>query len=316
MEFMRLIEALSHPSAYPHPVEAVEVRHTHVSVVFLAGPFAYKVKKPVALGFLDFSTLEKRRHFCEEEVRLNCRLAPTVYLGVVPVSQADAGLRVEGRGQLAEWAVKMERLPEEAALQERLRLAAIDPVALQALARRIASFHAAAETGERVSAFGRFEVVARNARENFDQAAPQIDLTISRAVYERLRALTEEAHGRLQPLVEARARRDVPRDTHGDLRLDHVYLFPDRPPPGDLVVIDCIEFNERFRYADPVADVAFLVMDLKFHGRGDLAREFADAYVRAANDEGGRALLPFYTAYRACVRAKVEGFELAEKEVP
>jgi predicted kinase len=210
----------------------------------------------------------------------------------------------------------MERLPEEATLEKRLQHGEVTPAVVQSLARKIAAFHAHADAGEHISAFGRFEVVARNARENFEQAAPQVGVTLSRAVFERLRTLTEETLNRLRPLIETRARRGVPRDTHGDLHLDHVYLFPERAPPGDLVVIDCIEFNDRFRYADPVADMAFLAMDLKFHGRGDLADTFADAYFRAAEDDAGRPLLLFYTAYRAAVRAKVEGFELAEKEIP
>src|SRR5207244_9271617 len=128
--------------------------------------------------------------------------------------------------------------------------------------------------------------------------------------------LTEQALGRLRPLIEARAARGVPRDTHGDLHLDHVYLFPGRRPPDDLVIVDCVEFNERFRFADPVADMAFLVMDLLFHGRPDLAAAFTEEYFAASQDGEGRALLPFYTAYRAAVRGKVEGFELVEKEVP
>jgi predicted kinase len=127
--------------------------------------------------------------------------------------------------------------------------------------------------------------------------------------------LTETELTRLGPVIEARARRGIPRDTHGDLHLDHVYYFPDREPPADLVIIDCIEFNERFRYADPVADMSFLAMDLRFHGRDELARAFSDAYFRSAQDEEGRGLLSFYTAYRAAVRAKVEGFELVEKEI-
>jgi aminoglycoside phosphotransferase family enzyme/predicted kinase len=316
MELTRLIEALSDPAAYPDPVGAVEVRHTHISAVFLAGPHVYKVKKPVALGFLDFSTLEKRHHLCEEEVRLNRRLAPEVYLGVVPVTRDGTAVRVEGAGEVVEWAVKMRRLPEEATLLSRLDRGALTAERVEALARRVAAFHAEAAAGAHVMEFGRLAVVARNARENFEQSAPQVGTTLSRAVFDRLRTRTEEVLAEHGPLIEQRAERGVPRDTHGDLHLDHVYLFPDRPPPADLVVIDCIEFNERFRYADPVADMAFLVMDLAFHGRRDLGRAFADAYFRAAGDEEGRALLPFYTAYRAAVRGKVEGFELGEQEVP
>jgi nicotinate phosphoribosyltransferase len=316
MELAQLFEALSHPCAFPYPVGEVEVRHTHISVVFLAGPYAYKIKKPVELAFLDFRTLENRQHFCVEEVRLNRRLAPSVYLGVVPICRSATGMKIEGQGEVIEWAVKMERLPEEATLRNRLLVGEVGPVVILSLAQRIASFHAHAEAGEHISKYGEFAVVARNARENFEQTAPQVGVTVSRPTFERLRTLTEKHLNRLRPLIEARAARGIPRDTHGDLHLDHVYLFPERAPPGDLVIIDCIEFNERFRHADPVADMAFLVMDLKYHGRSDLAELFADEYFRASGDEEGRALLSWYTAYRAVVRAKVEGFELTEKEIP
>jgi aminoglycoside phosphotransferase family enzyme/predicted kinase len=316
MEVAPLIEVLSDPAAYPYPVDRVQVRQTHISVVFLAGPFAYKIKKPVNLGFLDFSTLDRRHHFCEEEVRLNRRLAPEVYLGIVPVSRIGVEVKMEGQGEAVEWAVKMKRLPEEATLEKRLQRGQVDVGLLRALARKVASFHARAEGGEHISAFGRYEVVARNARENFEQAAPQVGTTVSQTVFERLRELTEEALIRLRPLIEGRAERGVPRDTHGDLHLDHVYLFPESTPPADLVIIDCIEFNERFRFADPVSDMAFLAMDLCFHRQRDLARAFAEEYFRASGNEEGRALLPFYMAYRAAVRGKVEGFELLEKEIP
>jgi aminoglycoside phosphotransferase family enzyme/predicted kinase len=284
--------------------------------VFLAGPFVYKIKKPVNLGFLDFSTLPKRRHFCDEEVRLNRRLAPTVYRGVVPVGRSGTGVKVEGPGEVVEWAVKMERLPDEATLAAHLQRGEVGIELVQSLARKIASFHAQAENGEAIAAFGRWEVVARNARENLDSATLLVGTTVSQAGLERLRTLTDEALTRLHLLVASRAERGVPRDTHGDLHLDHIYLFPDREPPADLVLIDCIEFNERFRYADPVSDMAFLVMDLRFQGRHDLARVFAEEYFRASGDEEGPALLPFYTAYRAAVRGKVEGLELLEKEIP
>src|SRR5947209_8433212 len=316
MHLPRLIAALSDPRAYPFPVGHVEVRHTHVSIVFLAGDYAYKVKKPVNLGFLDFGTLVERRHFCDEEVRLNRRLAPHVYRGVVPVTRAGEGLAVEGDGEAVEWAVKMERLPDDATLLSRLRAGALDAATVEALARRVAAFHASAAGGETVAAFGRFEVVAGNARENFAQSAARVGAAVSRAVHDRLRQRTEAALERHRGLIESRAARGVPRDTHGDLHLDHVYLFPGRPPPGDLVAIDCVEFSERLRHADPVADAAFLAMDLTFRGRCDLAAAFADAYFAAAGDAEGRALLPFYTAYRAVVRGKVEGMEAAELEVP
>jgi aminoglycoside phosphotransferase family enzyme/predicted kinase len=316
MDLAQLIAALSQPAAFPEPTTAVEVCQTHISVVFLTDGLAYKLKKPVRLGFLDFSTLPKRRHFCEEEVRLNRRLAPHVYLGVVPVTRAQGMVGFDGEGEVIDWAVRMRRLPADATLERRLAGRTVGSDALTALARRLAGFHQGADRSAHISEFGQFEVVARNARENFEQAAVHLGTALSAAVFARLSDLTEGALERLRPLIEARAARGVPCDTHGDLHLDHVYLFPERPPPEDLVIVDCIEFNERFRFADPVADVAFLVMDLAYHGRRDLARAFAEAYLRAAGDEEGRALLPFYTAYRAAVRAKVEGFKQAEPEIP
>lgn len=316
MEIVRLIAALTEPAAYPHPVDVVDVRQTHISVVFLAGPFAYKLKKPVNLDFLDFTTLPKRLHFCEEEVRLNRRLAPAVYLGVVPVTRSATGVRFEGDGAVVEWAVKMERLSEGASLLERLKRGEVSTSLVEMLAERVAAFHAQAERGAHITAFGRFDAVAHNARENFEQAAPRVGDTVSRAVFDQLRARTEETLAKLRPLIESRAARDVPCDTHGDLHLDHVYHFPEQAPPDDLIAIDCIEFNERFRYADPVADAAFLVMDLIFRGRRDLADAFATRYLRATRDAEGASLLPFYTAYRAIVRGKVEGFQLGEMEIP
>jgi hypothetical protein len=316
MDLVELISSLADPRAYPFPTSLIEVRHTHISVVFLVDEYAYKVKKPVDLGFLDFSTLAERRHFCEEEVRLNRRLAGNAYVGVVPITCVGGDLAVEGAGEVVEWAVKMRRLPDDATLLSRLVRGELDAAVIQTLARRIATFHANAAGGDYVAAFGRFELVAGNARENLTQTTALVGVTVSRAVHERVRLRVEEALFRLQPLIDDRARRGVPRDTHGDLHLDHVYYFPDRPPPDDIVIIDCIEFNKRFRFADPVADMAFLVMDLRYRGRPDMAAAFTEAYFAAADDAEGRALLPFYVAYRAAVRGKVEGMEATEREVP
>ena len=315
MNLRELIGALSAPSAYPHPVETVAVRQTHISIVFLAGSFAYKVKKPVDLGFIDYGTLERRHHFCEEEVRLNRRLAPEVYLGVVPVTREGGATRMEGTGAVVEWAVKMKRLPDAATLHAHLERGNVGAQELEELACRLARFHDAADSGDKVALGGSFETIARNARENFEQSATQVGVTLSRSTLDRLALKTEAALADLGAIIEDRALRHIPRDTHGDLRLDHVYWFPDRNPPGDWVIVDCIEFNERFRFADPVADVAFLAMDLRLHGRGDLAGSFVNAYLRASGDEEGRSLLSFYMAYRAAVRGKVEGMKLTEDEI-
>jgi aminoglycoside phosphotransferase family enzyme/predicted kinase len=317
VELARLIAHLSDSAAYPRAGHAeVEVIQTHASAVFLVGDDVYKVKKPVDFGFLDYSTLDKRRTFCEAEVRLNRRLAPSVYLGVVPIVEEAGGLRVDAAGTPVEWAVHMRRLPEEATLRAWLARGALNVEQVRALAARIARFHADAARGPEIAPFGRFEVVAGNCRENFEQIEPRVGESVSAQVFARLRDATERELADRRGLIEARAARGMPCDTHGDLRTDHVYLFPEREPPEDLCIVDCIEFNERFRYADPVTDIAFLVMDLHAHGAWALARELVEAYFDAADDDEGRALMPLYLAYRATVRGKVDAMRAAEAEVP
>jgi aminoglycoside phosphotransferase family enzyme/predicted kinase len=317
MQLDRLIDALADPAAYPGETTRVEVHQTHISAVFLAGQHAYKIKKPVNFGFLDFSTLALRKHFCQEELRLNRRLATDVYLDLVPIVEADGGrVYVEAAGEPIEWAVKMRRLPDEATLEHRLARGESIDGALEALARRLAEFHSHAERSARISHFGGFEVVRRNALENFEQAAGQVGTAVSAAVMSRLAALTAQTLDKLRPTIEERAARGVPCDTHGDLRLGHVYWFGERRPPADLVIVDCIEFNERFRYADPVADMAFLAMGLARFGRADLADVFATAYFRESGDDEGRRLLPLYVSYRAAVRGKVDGLQALRPEIP
>jgi aminoglycoside phosphotransferase family enzyme/predicted kinase len=316
MDFPVILSALSRPEAYPHPAEPVEVHQTHISAVFLAGPWAYKIKKPVSLGFVDFSTLEKRHYFCTQEVRLNRRLAPSVYRGVVPVVRAGKGIQIGGGGEVVEWAVQMERLPEPARLKEAVLQGTADTNLMARLACRIAQFHATAARDPQIASFGRYDAVAENARENFRQTLPHQGHTVRPVVHTRLWVRMEQVLTGLEAMIEARADRGVPCDTHGDMHLDHVYIFPDRPEPDDLEIIDCIEFNERFRFADPVADMAFLVMELLFWGRRDLATAFADAYFTAAADPEGQELLRLYTAYRAMVRAKVDGITASDAEVP
>jgi uncharacterized protein len=315
MELARLVEHLSDPRAYPDPTTKVDVHQTHISVVFVTDDCAYKIKKPVALEFLDYSTLEQRRHWCDEEIRLNRRLAARIYLGVVRITQDGSAVRVEGTGPVIEWAVKMQRLSAEASLATAVARNDLSRETVELLARRIADFDRHAERDESIARFGRFDVVARNARENFEQSHSQVGTTVSRRVFERVQTLTEETLGHHRALIEDRADRGVPCDTHGDIRMEHVYLFPGRDPPDDLAIVDCIEFNLRFRAADPVADMAFLVMDLIRHGRRDLAHWFRDAYLAYAGDDQGMALAPFYVSYRAAVRAKVNAIKSGSPEV-
>jgi len=311
-----MISALRRPEAYPHPAPAVEVIQTHISCVFLAGEHVYKLKKPVDLGFLDYTTPARRRAMCQAEVRLNRPRAPGVYLGVVPITLDHDGIRVAGSGEVIDHAVHMRRLPAERTLEALEAAGALTPAILAALGARLAEIHRHADRGPTIARWGRFEVVAGNCRENFAQLRANdvagVGVTIAPKLLRRLERVTEAALRAGRPLVDARAAAHIPCDTHGDLRLEHVYLLES----GALVAIDCIEFNERFRFADPVADLAFLVMDLDRLERRDLVEALVGAYRVAANDPEGEALLPLYVAYRATVRGKVEAFTAAAPEVP
>jgi len=312
----RLIKELARPKAYPHPAGTVTVLQTHISVVFLAGDFAYKLKKPVNLGFVDFSTPELRRTFCRREVDLNRRLAPRVYLSVEPIVRTPEGLRVGVPGPAIDHLVRMRRLPADRTLAALLERGEIQSGLLASLGHLLARFHAEAERGPAIARWARWDRVAANCRENFEQLRPFVERTVSRTVLQRLSRLTEGLLADRRALIEARAERGIPCDGHGDLRLDHVYRLAGNPPAADeWTIIDCIEFNDRFRYLDPIADLAFLIMDLGFQGRRDLSRCLLEAYLAEANDRQASDLLDLYVAYRAVVRGKVESLELAETEI-
>jgi len=310
-----LLEDLARPEAYPTPTTRVEVVQTHISCVFLTDDEVYKLKKPLDLGFLDYSTPERRRTCCEAEVRLNRRLAPEVYLGVEEVRLGvDGRLTLHGGvGEPVAHAVRMRRLPDVATLERRLAAGCVGAPDLARLAGRIARFHGEARRGPELARWASFEAVRGNAEENFTQLEPfaggAVPAELLAAVAERTRAELD----RRRAAIEERATGAV--DGHGDLRLEHVYQLGRAGAADEFTVVDCIEFNERLRCLDPVADAAFLVMEHRLAGRDDLARAFAGAYLEAAEDDGGAALLPLYTAYRATVRAKVHCFTQAEEEV-
>jgi len=304
------IAALLSPEAYPHKVGRVDLIQTHISYVFLAGDFVYKVKKPVDLGFLDFTTLEKRRHFCQEEVRLNRRLCPGIYLGVVPIAYVEGRVAVDVAGTVVDYAVKMKRLPEERMMGHLLEKDAVTPAMVRALARRLAEFHASAETGPEIDTFGSRETIAGNWRENFEQTEPYVGRTITARQFQETREYVEGFLAEERDLFEARVREGRVRDCHGDLRAEAV-CFQD-----GICIFDCIEFNERFRYSDVAADLGFLAMDLDSRGWPAMSDELVGLYLEMSGDSTLPLVLDFYKCYRAYVRGKVEGFLLAEPEVP
>jgi hypothetical protein len=284
--------------------QGMDLRETHISQVFLTRDTVYKVKKSVSLGFLDFTTLERRRLDCEAEVELNRRLAPTIYTAVVPIARDAQGVhRVNGRGEHVEWAVEMRRLADSDAASERLRAGRLSRGDVCLLAEHIARFHATARHDAQIERYGEVAQIEGNVRENFAQtrqsAAAHLDPKEIAAI-EQWQLGFLQRHG---ARFAERAARGRIRDGHGDLRLEHCYL----DDSGGVQIIDCIEFSDRFRYGDVCADLAFLSMDLDWHERHDLSEALLAAYACAADDYDLYGVVDFYESYRAYVRGKVSG---------
>lgn len=296
----RLIAALRDPACYPHPAEAIEVIETHISMVVLAGDFAYKLKKPVDFGFLDFRTLAARRQFCEEEVRINRRTAPQLYLDVVALRGTPDAPRFDGNDPVIEYAVRMRRFPDDALLVHRVGRGEMDGAMAATLGTEIATFHADVARADAASAFGDPDQVLASAVQNFAQ---MLALPFAPATRERLswlRDWTAREFDRLRPVIAARRRDGFVRECHGDLHLGNIAWID-----GGPVLFDAIEFNADFRWIDVMSDLAFVLMDLLDHDLAPLAAGCLDAYLAANGDFAGVAILRFHIVYRAMVRAKI-----------
>jgi aminoglycoside phosphotransferase family enzyme/predicted kinase len=304
------VRALLNPAAYPHPASSIELRQTHISWVFIVDELVYKLKKPFDFGFLDYTTIEKRKHFCEEEVRLNSRMCGDTYLGVVPVVETADGFQLGGDGAAVDYAVKMRRLPEERMMSSLLARDAMTSTMLETLAGRIAEFHATAQRGPEIDEVGGFATVRQNWAENFEQTEGVIGRTITRGQFDDIRAFVDGVLKEDEALFAQRVAEGRVRDCHGDMRTDAVCF-----DHGGVCIYDCIEFNERFRYSDVASDIAFLAMDLEFRGRRDLSDELLSRYLAHTMDSTLPLLLPFYKMYRAYVRGKVDGFQLDQPDI-
>ncbi|NLC71920.1 MAG: AAA family ATPase [Desulfuromonadaceae bacterium] len=303
-----LHRALMNKEAYPEETAAIHFVETHASRLYLTDRHVYKIKKPVDFGFLDFSTLDKRRHFCEEEVRLNRRFSPATYLGVVPLCRSGSALRFGGPGDTIEYAVLMKRLPEDRML-DRLVAAGAAGLAkeMERLALFIAEMHRRTPPHAELEESSDLQVIRQNWRENFDQTRPFAGKTIPREGLEAARRLVEGFLDSQAPLLRQREKEGFVRELHGDLHSEHICLT------DPIQIYDCIEFNRRFRISDVLADIAFLLMDLEFRDRRDLARALLKNYRRHfAWGHGADLLIPFYKAYRAWVRGKVASLAMAQ----
>jgi hypothetical protein len=330
-----LLPFLLNPNSYPHRPRAVRLVQTHASFVIIAPPFVYKVKKPVNFGFLNFSTLEKRRHFCEREVALNRRLSPSIYLGVVPISTRH-GRFVFGEGdRVVEYAVQMRKLSDRHFLDQLVERDEVVPGDLNRLAIVLKHFYEAQHPTEDIEAWGRIDRLRISTDENFRQTKEFVgpaavfsltpasgagvkvrsdagsSATISRPSFNTIRFYTNQYYARRKRLFASRIKDRRIRDCHGDLHLEHIHVTP-----RALHIYDCIEFNDRFRYVDVASDAAFLAMDLDYEGRSDLARYFATQMASALNDDGMPRLMDFYKCYRAFVRGKVESLHSVAHAAP
>ncbi len=302
----KLIQQMGHADFYPHPADDIRHRETHISHVFLAGDYVYKIKKPVNLGFLDFTTLENRKFYCEEEVRLNRRLTEGIYLGVVPVGRSKERFGFTDEGETVEYAVKMTRLPDDASLAALLAGGRVDETLLEEAARVLVQFYRQTDSGEKIDKFGDPGVIMKNCSENFRQLDACRDNLVDTGL---CRLVEETTHGFLEQnrsLFARRIEEKQIRDCHGDLREDHIYRY------RGIQIIDCIEFNHRFRFQDTASDIAFLMMNLEFQGYRRTAADLLGLYVRKSGDYSLPGLIDFYKCYRAMVKVKVTRFQIEE----
>jgi aminoglycoside phosphotransferase family enzyme/predicted kinase len=305
---MSLIQALQNPALYDHPIDKFEVIETHISWVLLTGEYVYKIKKPVDFGFLDFSTLEKRHHYCEEELRLNQRLAPKLYLEVVSITGSEDQPQINGPGEAIEYAVKMRQFPQSAQLDRLLAAGQLEPGVIDRLADKVAQFHLSIKSVEADSPFGDVDHLRLPMMENFTQIREAIDEADVMPTLDALQKWTRRQLGALAPVIAERKADGFVRECHGDMHLRNIALWQD-----EIVVFDCIEFNPNLYWIDVISEIAFFIMDLEDREQEALAQRFLNRYLETTGDYYGLRMLPFYKVYRAMVRAKVDALRLKQE---
>ncbi|MFN6540649.1 MAG: AAA family ATPase [Nostoc sp. EkiNYC01] len=306
-----LIEQMLQPGFYPHEVtESIQLIQTHASYVLLAGNYAYKLKKPVNFGFLDFSTLEKRQHFCQEELRLNQRGAAELYLEVLPITLVGEQYQLGGTGEAAEYVLKMRQFPQESLLSALFEAGKLNETHLDNLGRVVAQYHSQAQTNDYIRSFGEVPNLRAAFDENYEQSEKYIGGPQTQAQFTETKEYTDKFFAERSELFATRIHNDYIRECHGDLHLRNIALWHDK-----ILLFDCIEFNEQFRFVDVMYDVAFTLMDLEARGRKDLGNAFLNAYTEQTGDWEGLQVLPLYLSRQAYVRAKVTSFLLDDPSV-
>jgi uncharacterized protein len=304
-----LLTFLRSPSSYPHRPRSVRSIQTHISWVFIAPPFVYKVKKPVNLGFVDFSTLEKRHHFCQRELELNRRLCPETYLGVIPIYKSGTSFSFAAEGEIAEYSLKMRELTDGWFLRELVAKGLAGETEINRVIACLQRFYESETPTPQIEQWGNAEKLKISTDENFAQVKQFTGKTISLPALETIRHFTDNFYTANESLFRERIQQHRIRDCHGDLHLDHVHITPEA-----TTIFDCIEFNDRFRFIDIANDLAFLAMDLDFEGKHELGNLFLRNAARAFRDPAMLTLANFYKCYRAFVRGKVEGIQAISHE--
>lgn len=307
-----LIQQMLQPGFYPHTVkEPIQLIQTHISYVLLTGDYAYKVKKPVNFGFLDYSTLDKRKHFCTEELRLNQRGAQPLYLEVLPVTQVENQFQLGGTGKPVEYALLMCSFPQEALFIKMFELGLLGETHMEELGRVVAQYHAKAQTNDYIRTFGEVPQVRAAIEKNYEQTKKYIGGPQTQVQFEETKQYTDNFFEEHSELFASRIQNNWIRECHGDLHLGNICLWQDK-----ILLFDCIEFNEPFRFVDVMYDVAFTVMDLEARQRPDLGNAFVNKYVEQTGDWEGLQVLPLYLSRQAYVRAKVNSLLLDDPAVP
>lgn len=301
-----LIAALQNPALFPHPVEQFQVIETHISWVLLTGPYVYKIKKPMNFGFLDFTTLSAREHFCHQELKLNQRLTHDLYLEVLPITGSAEAPQLGGDGEAIEYVLKMRQFPQDGLLSTLQAKGELTTAHVDDMAHQIAEFHLHAPKVLSENPLGSPESVMAPVTQNFEQILPFLSEKADLIQLEALEAWAKASFERLKPLMAQRKADGFIRECHGDIHLGNITLID-----GEVVIFDCIEFNEPFRMTDVYADIGFLAMDLEDRGLKSLSRRLISQYLEHTGDYAGLELLNFYKAYRALVRAKVSLFSLS-----
>ncbi len=307
-----MLEALKRNEAYDEPVKEIKLIQTHISWVFLTGDFVYKIKKPVDFGFLDFTTLDKRKKFCKKEVDINKMFSPEIYLGFLPVNKfGDYSIKINGPGEAIDYAIKMKQLPQELLMDKLLDKNQVETKDIERIVDILIKFYSKTQTFRDPHSIGSLETVKFNWNENFKQTKPFIGKTIDKEMFEKIKQRIENFMDKNKDLFEKRLKEGFVKWCHGDLHSGNIFIIDEK-----VYIFDAIEFNERFACSDVASDIAFLSMDLEFRKRKYLSEYLIRKYVEDTGDIDLEKLLDFYRCYRAYVRGKVIGFRIEDPNIP